>query len=126
MATFSIPSTTVQPGVTPFGPFSIADADLGVVISVNRNQAPNPLNGLTAATTYTLELQQSVDGGTTWHALGGASGIPGGSIPTKTGGTLAADSVTTTFNNGTGRLVRAQVTVTGSSPVTLSGSITTT
>jgi len=126
MSTFSIPNITVQVGTRQFGPFAIPDADNGIEIDIDRTQSPHPLNGLTSATTYSVELQQSNDGGVTWKALGGASGIPGGTILTKTGATRVTDSVFTMFDPGTGRQLRCQVIVTGPSPITLSGTITST
>jgi hypothetical protein len=75
-------------------------------------------------TTLTLELDQSDDGGSTWNLIG-FDEIPGGVIfVTKLNADKTTDLVTATLQPGTGRQVRATVTVAGHK-VAVQGTLTT-
>jgi hypothetical protein len=124
MATFTIPQTTLPVGTTSLGPFTIADSD-AVISTVIDRTVPGGLNSLTSATLYSLTAQQSNDGGATWHDLAGDSGVPGGLIPAKGGGSKTQDTTWTQLNPGTSRQVRAQVIISGPSSITFAGSVTT-
>lgn len=132
---FTIPLTTFQPGSTPVGPASVADADSRVTLTVDRTVAGG-LNALTAASELHMEAQLSTDGGATWHAVdtdqpgtATAWGSPGGPITwTDKSGTshaYTASSGTWPIFPGTGRRIQAVVTVTGPAPIAISGSIVT-
>ena len=119
--TLTIPLTTLSDGVRSFGPAAVADSDKVTVLTVDRTPAGG-LNSLTAATTIDLLVEQSDDGGVTWFLIvdgiiqGGP--VPQGKAPPGT------SQVACTFAPGTGRRVRATMTVTGG-PVTMQGSLTT-
>lgn len=125
MGTVTIPLTTLPVGTQHFGPAAIADTDNRIAVVIDRMVAGG-LDGLTPATTITLECEQSDDGGTTWVPVGGTTFAGGHETTSKTGVTVTVttDSFTVTLNPGTSRQGRATLTVAGTS-VAVQGSITT-
>lgn len=134
-SSFPIPLTSLPPGPRTFGPAPVADADTRVTLTVDRTPAGG-LNAITAASVLDMEAQMSSDGGATWHAVD--TGQPGTRTSwTTTGGlatwtdkqgtvhTATASSGTWPLFPGSGRQVRATVTVTGPDPIAVSGSIAT-
>ena len=126
-STFTIPLTTLPVGTTSVpatGGAPVPDGDSTLTISINRTVA-NGFNSQPSSTQATVTLYQSDDGGTTWQELAAMGPVTGGSvISPKTGQLITASNLFTEFNPGTGRLVRAGITVTGAS-VAVAGTITT-
>lgn len=128
-STFNIPATSIPVGTTTFGPASVPDADNGVSLIIDRTASKGNVNGfnsLTSATQMNVQIDQSNDGGNTWQNLAAMGPIIGGIFTTdKTGTTttVTQERLSTEFNPGTGRVVRAVVTGSGTS-VAISGSIT--
>jgi len=123
-STLTIPLATLPVGTLNFpatGGAAVPDADTSILLSIDRTVAGG-LNSKTAATTIFIESWQSGDGGATWQSLA-ANTVVGG-IFTKGGTQINTDHVGTGLNPGTGRLVRASVTVSGAS-VAVAGSLTT-
>lgn len=129
-STFPIPLTTLPVGSRTFGPATVPDTDTAVTLTIDRTVASG-LNALTSASTLTMLAEMSSDGGVTWHAVDITApgtqtfwGTTGGLIPTKTGN-APASSATWPLAAGTGRRVRATVTVGGPSSIAVTGSIAT-
>jgi hypothetical protein len=132
---FTIPLTTFQPGSHTVGPASVPAGDSRVTLTVDRT-VTGGLNSLGGSSELHMEAQLSGDGGATWHAVdtdqpgtATAWGTPGGPITwTDKQGvvhTYTASSGTWPIFPGTGRQVRAVITVTGPAPIAVSGSIVT-
>lgn len=118
--TFPIPLTTLTVGSHDFGPTSVADGDTLAAIMIDRT-VPGGFNSLTAATQMVITIYQSNDSGATWNELAEAT-VPGG-VYVKNGVTAATSGVGVHFWPGTGRLVKGNLTVTGTS-VAVQGTIT--
>lgn len=116
--TFSIPLTTLAAGSRDLGPTTVADADMGVRLTIDRTVT----GGLNASPGVTIDvaLFQSGDGGATWFGGGGTQLVGG----PKAGRFGNADNVWVSFTAGASRQVKATVTVTGGS-VTVQGTLTT-
>jgi hypothetical protein len=116
--TVVIPLVTLPVGSQDFGPAAISDADSLIAITINRNVVGG-LNSLTSATQIVMTSFVSFDGGVTWNEMASAT-TTGGILP-KGGGTSA---IQVNLWPGTGRQVKANVTVSGS-PAAVSGSVAT-
>lgn len=128
MPTLTIPRTTVQIGVRDFGPSSVADTDTSITLTIDRTVA----NGLNAnpAAHLLIEAMVSLDGGGTWTMVVGA-GIEGGQLsqpppPRGPGGFYTENVLRVGLDQfpGAGRLIKATLTVSGSS-VAVAGTLTT-
>lgn len=119
--TVPIPLTILAPGVHDFGPASIADNLTTSQITLDRTVAGG-LNSQPATTTCTAQIMQSNDGGATWTMIVGAGTI-GGVVPAPGGVTATNWIIEDGFLPGTGRQVKATVTVTGTS-VAVQGTLT--
>ena len=134
-ATITIPLTRLSPGTVRFpvaGGQAVADTDTLIVLTVDRTVsqgATQGFNGQPATTTAEITAEQSNDGGATWFlAVGGTVG--GGQFfnpppPKGDGSLITASLVQVPLYAGTGRQVRATVTVTGAQ-VAVAGSLTVT
>ena len=123
-STFTIPLVTLPVGTRNFpasGGASVPDGDSEIVLNIDRTVA-NGLNSQSATTRIFLQTFQSGDGGATWQALG-ANTVQGG-IFTKGGNQINTDQIGTQLGPGTGRLIRAAVTVSGAS-VAVAGTLVT-
>lgn len=128
MPTTTIPTTTLQIGVRDFGPANIADADTSITLTIDRTVA-NGLNA-TPATHLSIEAKVSLDGGVTWTLAAGA-GIEGGQLampppPRGPGGFYTTNVLRVGLDQfpGTGRRIKATLTVSGAS-VAVAGTLTT-
>lgn len=105
--TVNIPLTTLAAGTHDVGPAAVSDADSLITITIDRTVA-NGLNAVGAAVSVRLAPSQSDDGGATWIELAAA---------TATGGVQPKGATTSVIEvglwPGTGRQVKAAVTVTG-------------
>lgn len=109
--TLTIPATVLTPGTQVFGPAAAADADTLIVLTIDRSVTKGGtagFRGQPATTTARLAAEQSSDGGGTWDELA-SQVIAGG--PDRHG--TALDTIGVRLWPGTGRQVRATVTVTG-------------
>jgi hypothetical protein len=122
-ATLTIPQVTLPNGTRVFGPATAADGDSAVLLSLDRT-LPGGLNSLTPAATLELLIEQSNDGGATWFELVDATMTGGIHGAAKGGGNAVTDTAGSSFAPGTGRRVRATVTVAGG-PITVAGTLTT-
>lgn len=118
--TLTIPLITLPVGSRDFGPATVADADHGVTLTVDRTVT----GGLTATPAAQLQVQisQSGDGGATWKMIAAAT-FPGGTVAVR-GVTLTASQLITTWDPGTGRQAKATIIVSGA-PVAVAGTLTT-
>lgn len=116
----TIPLTTIPVGSHDFGPASISDAISLVDIQIDRT-VTGGLNSLTSATQFSLSMLQSNDGGSTWNPLFSTSAV--GGIIVNRNGTVNTNDVGGSLRAGTGREIKGNVTVTGTS-VAVAGSIT--
>lgn len=129
-STFTIPATALPVGVTELGPSSVPDADTTVTITLDRTASKGATQGFNSqpgTTQMNVQLEQSDDGGTSWQPLAAMGPVIGGIFTmTKTGTvtTITSERLFTEFNPGTGRQVRATVTVSGAS-VAVAGTLTT-
>lgn len=121
--TFTIPLVTLPAGSRQFGPAHPADAESSVTLTIDRTPAGG-LNSLTGASGLAVDVQQSGDGGATWQDLGGWTAI-GGLLPAKGGGSYTVSDGTWNLIPGTSRQLRATVTVSGPSPIAVTGTIVT-
>lgn len=127
---FQIPLTTLPPGSRVFGPATVPNPDTSVTLSVDRTVAGG-LNSLTGASVLGMTAEVSTDGGVTWHAVDTdqpgtvtAWEAPGGTIQTAAGPSGSSSGTWPLFP-GTGRRVRATVTITGPASIAVAGSIAT-
>lgn len=128
-STFPLPQQTYDPAHGPylFGPQSVAPTDTLIRLTIDRTIAGG-LNSLDANTSVEIKAEQSNDGGVSWF-LAVAADCPGGlyaaSPPPKgPGGNILASVVgVNVYGSGSGRQLRATITVTGS-PVVLAGTLT--
>ena len=117
--TLSFGPATLAPGTfnePATGGFALADSDVEAVLTVDRT-VTSGLNAVTSAVNIILSIWQSNDSGATWVELE-SDLLTGGTItiPAKYGGgTQIKDVLGITLAPGTGRLARAQVTVSGGS-----------
>lgn len=127
MATTSIPLVTLPVGSRTFGPHSATNTESSVTLSIDRG-VTNGLNSLTLASQIAVDVQQSNDGGATWIDLGTWT-APGSAITwTDRQGVqhvYTVSSGTWPLLAGTSRKLQATVTVSGPSPIAVSGSIST-
>lgn len=122
MATFTIPLVTLPVGVRTFGPSNAADTETAIVLTIDRT-VTGGLNSLTSATTLATEVDQSNDGGSTWQEVAAASTI-GGALTDAHGNPVTVFGFTVKLQPGTGRQLRAAVTVAGSA-VAVAGTLVT-
>jgi len=119
----TIPSTTLPVGARDFGPANLNDNDTHISLTIDRTVS----GGLDATPAARIEIEawQSNDGGVTWVLIVGGN-LPGGpqfSVDKQgvqhpyTTGVVGNDLMP-----GTGRRIKATLTVTGSS-VTVQGSL---
>jgi len=123
MTTTTIPLTTLPVGVRDFGPANAFNAEAAIVMTIDRTVAGG-LNSLTGATAVQVDVMQSNDGGATWALRAGAS-MPGGIILSK-GVANTTSVVEVDLAPGTGRKLKATVTVSGPSSVAVAGTLVTT
>jgi len=123
MTTLTIPQVTLPVGARDFGPVNIPDAEVAIVMTIDRTVAGG-LNSLTGATAVQVDVMQSSDGGATWALRAGAS-LPGGIIMSR-GVANTTSVVEVDLTPGTGRKLKATVTVSGPSSVTVAGTLVTT
>jgi len=121
--TTTIPLVTLQDGSRIFGPANVANPDVRTVLTVDRTPASG-LGSLTTATTIELLVEQSNDGGTTWFELADGTIAGGAQADWRTGQPETASVIAVTFAPGTGRRVRATMTVAGG-PVAVQGTLAT-
>jgi len=122
MATLTIPQITLAVGSRTFGPGNAADAEASITLTIDRT-VTGGLNSLTGASVLDIAVDQSNDGGTTWHNLAGAEWT-GGIQLDKHGNTRTQEQLFTTLNPGTSRKVRASTTVSGTS-IAIAGTVVT-
>jgi hypothetical protein len=122
VTTINIPLTTLAPGTYHFTG-SIADSERTATLSIDRTVASG-FNSKTPATQAALNVYQSDNSGATWFFLAGCT-IEGGSVtdPSRTPpGPYTTSSVTVNSVPGTGREVKAEVVISGTS-VAVQGSL---
>lgn len=132
MATLTIPLVTLPVGSQTFGPVTLPAGDSTVTLTVDRTPAGG-LNALTGASVLGMDAQMSTDGGATWHAVDTdqpgsqtAWTAAGGTFtPPRGGSPYATSAGTWPLFPGSGRRVRATVTVSGPSPIAVAGSLVT-
>lgn len=123
--TLTIPLTTLTVGVHTFPPSggaSVADADTLIRLSIDRTVA-NGFNSQPATTTALIYSYQSNDNGVTWKWIAGDQ-VTGGIYTSPKAGQENTDYVEVSLDPGTGRLVRAVITISGAS-VAVAGTLTT-
>ena len=124
--TVTIPLTTLTVGAHDFGPAAVPGSLTTSELVIDRT-VPGGLNSLTAASVLSIQIMQSNDGGATWTLIVGADS-PGGIMTwTDRGGTLHEmdeSSVSDGFLPGTGRRVKATITVSGPSSIAVAGTLT--
>lgn len=123
--TTNIPLTTLAVGPHTFpasGGMAVADSDTLVRLSIDRTVV-NGFNTQPATTTALIYTYQSSDGGTTWKWIAGDQ-ITGGIYSSAKTGQENTDYVEVNLDPGTGRLVKATVTVSGAA-VAVAGSLIT-
>jgi hypothetical protein len=123
MTTLTIPLTTLPLGSRDFGPVTIADAEVKIVLTIDRT-VTGGLNSLTPASVAAVDVSQSNDGGGTWQLNVGGT-FPGGLIPTMKAGNLTVSALNVDLAPGTSRRLKATLTVTGT-PVAVAGTLVTT
>lgn len=136
MGTTNIPLTTLPVGTRQFGPHTANNNDSSVILNINRDPSGG-LNSLTSENVLQVEAQMSTDGGATWHAVDtdqqGSQTyfvMNGGTytyIERGTGieRTHVVSSAQWPLYPGINRRLRAFITVSGPSSITVSGSIVT-
>ena len=118
----TIPLTTIPVGDTITPSISVADTDTMITVEIDRTVVGG-FNALTPATILWMTPYQSNDGGATWQVRS-SGGMTGGVYTNRSTGTTETFSgVETGLLPGTGRRVRAVLTVTGSS-VAVQGTVT--
>jgi hypothetical protein len=123
MTVLTIAPTSLDVGTHAFTG-GIDDTDNQVRILLDRT-VTGGLNSLTADSTAAIALACSFDGGTTFDDAGG-TGWPGGFIADPhTGNPTLVNNMGTSFEPGTGRIVRLTVTIGGPGAVVVAGTITT-
>ena len=123
--TLTIPLTTLTVGQHTFpatGGAAVADTDTLVRLSIDRTVAGG-FNSQPATTTALIYTYLSNDGGATWQWIAGDQ-VTGGVYTSPKTGQENTDYVEVNLLPGTGRLVRATVTVSGAS-VAVAGTLTT-
>jgi hypothetical protein len=119
--TTTIPLISLANGAHVFGPATVADADQRAVLNIDRTVAGG-LASLTAAATLEMLVEQSNDAGATWFLITDAT-MTGGPKPAPLKGAPGTDTVWAQFEPGTGRRVRATLTIAGG-PVAVQGTLT--
>lgn len=125
-STVTIPLVTLTVGSHDFGPANVPDADSAIVLTIDRtvtNGGVQGFNGQPGTTQAVLTTFQSADG-VTWQPLASATVTGGSIVSSKTGQVIGTNTLTTELNPGTGRQVKANVTLTGA-PVAVAGSVAT-
>lgn len=117
--TITIPLTTLAVGQHTYGPLTLADTDTLVLLTIDRTPA-NGFNSQPATTSASIAIEQSLDGGTSWQQL--TAGTFSGGVIVRRGQELDTNDVGVFPLPGTGRQMRAQVVVSGSS-VAVQGSL---
>ena len=123
-----IPLDALTVGTHAFGPVTAPDDVSQATITIDRTVSrpnANGLNGQPATTTLDIAVWQSSDDGTTWQLRASAGLIGGIYASNEAGDPYVASSVTVELVPGTGRRVRATVTVTGAR-VAVAGTLTAT
>jgi hypothetical protein len=116
-----IPLTTLDLGTREFGPVPVDDVVTQTTLTIDRTVS-NGLNSQPATTKVEIGVWQSDDGGATWQFRASA-GLIGGIYPSnRDGDPYLASNVSVDLTPGTGRRVRADVTVEGAS-VAVAGSL---
>jgi len=124
-STLTIPLTTLPVGSRDLGPADAADAEVKIVLTIDRTVAGG-LNSLTAGSVLAVDVFQSNDGGATWVLSVGGT-FPGAPILQGLGGTaLTTNTLHVDLAPGTGRKLKATVTVSGPSPIAIAGTLVTT
>jgi hypothetical protein len=126
MTVLTISATSLDVGTHAFTG-TIDDTDNHVQILLDRTVAGG-LNSLTADSTVGIVIACSFDGGTTFDDSGGTGpdGWPGGFVADPhTGNPTLVNNMSTSFEPGTGRIVRLTVTIGGPGAVVVAGTITT-
>ena len=121
--TVNIPLSTLAVGTHVFGPAAVADADKQALLTIDRT-VTGGLNSLTPATGIQIIVDQSNDGGATWTQICSAPVTGGFTTSANHPVPPGTSSVGATFQPGTSRQARAQVTVTGTS-VAVQGTLVT-
>lgn len=120
-----IPLEALAVGVHSYGPATAPDdvslATITIDRTVSRPNAPG-FNAQPATTTAELAVWQSDDGGASWQFRASA-GIIGGTYSSDTAGVWTTSNVSVELTPGTGRRVRADVTVAGAR-VAVAGTLT--
>jgi hypothetical protein len=120
-STFTIPLLTLPVGVRDFGPTNVADAETSVLLTIDRT-VTGGLGSLTSGSAVAVDVMQSNDGGATWVLNVGGT-FPGGPPIT---GSWATGTLSVSLAPGTGRKLKATVTVSGPSSVAVAGTLVTT
>lgn len=118
--TVTIPPSTLAVGASTFGPATVDNELAQATLTIDRTivrGGTQGFNGQPSTTRATLAVEQSNNGGTTWFPLA-AIGISGGPSPDST-----VSQIQVALEPGTGRRVRAVVTVSGDK-VAVAGSLT--
>lgn len=110
--TITIPLTTLTVGQHTYGPLTLADSDVLVVLTIDRTPA-NGFNSQPGTTSASIAIEQSLDGGNSWQQL--VSGTFTGGVVIRRGQELDTNDVGVFPLPGTGRQMRAQVVISGSS-----------
>lgn len=120
-----IPLATLAVGPHEYGPASVDDAVVRATLTVDRTVADGGvqgLNGQPASTTVEVGVWQSDDGGATWQFRASAGLVGGVYVKDKLGNPYTESNVSVDLTPGTGRRVKATVTVAGAS-VAVAGSL---
>jgi hypothetical protein len=128
--TVSIPLATLAVGRHDYpsggGGVAVADADTEILLAIDRTVA-NGFNSQPATTTADYLVEQSNDGGATWFAAVGGTAVGGIVLdpppPRGDGLPSGQSTVQVALYPGTGRKVRASVTVAGVA-VAVAGTLT--
>jgi len=116
----TIPLVTLPVGTRNFGPAALADFDSEAELAIDRTPA-NGFNAQPATTTMKIAVEQSNDGGGSWFEK--ASEMIVGGVYSGKGTDTNTSTVWVDLAPGTGRQVRATLTVAGA-PVAVRGSLT--
>lgn len=120
MTVITIPQRTLAVGSHEFGPAAVPNGAAFVTISIDRT-VTGGLNSLTSATTLTLDVFESLDGGTTWIMAGEALCV-GGTFTMHGGLPVNFNDLGVMIYSGATD-AKASVTIAGTS-VTIAGTLT--
>lgn len=126
MATVNIPLVTFPVGTRVFGPVSIPSGIAQATITLSRSAGAHPLDGAPADTEVQIDIQISYDGGASWALLASVSDF-GAPRLFKDGTPVTSLSVGASLppQQAVARQVQAAVTVTGSTQVSVDGTLVT-